>query len=120
MTFSEGMQIDTSTTSTGGGGVGRGIAIGGGVGGLVIVMLALFLGVDPGQVISQQRDAQCYGMGAHMPAIGQQGHGVKAPSGQDFDHHHYHCQGDDPGDAALRPLVGAVKGVSLATGEAGD
>ena len=33
MTFSEGMQIDTSTTSTGGGGVGRGIAIGGGVGG---------------------------------------------------------------------------------------
>lgn len=54
MTFSEGMQIDTSTTSTGGGGVGRGIAIGGGVGGLVIVMLALFLGVDPGQVISQQ------------------------------------------------------------------
>ena len=37
-----------------GGGVGRGIAIGGGVGGLVIVMLALFLGVDPGQVISQQ------------------------------------------------------------------
>ncbi len=56
MTFNEGMQIDTSTTSTsgGGGGGGRGIAIGGGVGGLVIVLLALFLGVDPGQVVSQQ------------------------------------------------------------------
>ncbi|TGD90311.1 hypothetical protein BayCH28_00090 [Mycolicibacterium sp. CH28] len=54
MTFNEGMQIDTSTTSTGGGGVGRGVAIGGGLGGLVIVLLALFLGVDPGQVISQQ------------------------------------------------------------------
>ena len=55
MTFNEGMQIDTSTTSTGGGGGGgRGIAIGGGVGGLVIVLLALFLGVDPGRVISQQ------------------------------------------------------------------
>ena len=54
MTFNEGMQIDTSTTSTGGGGVGRGIAVGGGLGGLVIVLLALFLGVDPGQVISQQ------------------------------------------------------------------
>ena len=55
MTFNEGMRIDTSNTSTSsGGGGGRGIAIGGGVGGLVIVLLALFLGVDPGQVISQQ------------------------------------------------------------------
>ena len=54
MTFNEGMRIDTSTTSTGGGG-GRGIAIGGGVGGMVILLLALFLGVDPGQVISQQQ-----------------------------------------------------------------
>jgi len=54
MTFNEGMRIDTrNTTSTGGGG-GRGIAIGGGVGGLVIVLLALFLGVDPGPVLSQQ------------------------------------------------------------------
>ena len=53
MTFNEGMRIDTSMTSTGGG--GRGIAIGGGVGGMVILLLALFLGVDPGQVISQQQ-----------------------------------------------------------------
>ena len=53
MSFNEGMQIDTSTTSTSGGG-GRGIAIGGGLGGLVVVLLAVFLGVDPGQVISQQ------------------------------------------------------------------
>jgi uncharacterized protein len=56
MTFNEGMQIDTSTTSSsgGGGGGGRGMAIGGGVGGLLIVLVALFLGVDPGNVISQQ------------------------------------------------------------------
>ena len=54
MTFNEGMRIDTSTTSTGGGG-GRGIAIGGGIGGLAIVLLALFLGVDPGPVLSQQQ-----------------------------------------------------------------
>ena len=53
MTFNEGMQIDTSTTSTsgGGGGPGRGIAIGGGIGGLLIVVVALFLGVDPGTVL---------------------------------------------------------------------
>ena len=54
MTFNEGMRIDTSTTSTGGGG-GRGIAVGGGLGGLAIVLLALFLGVDPGPVLSQQQ-----------------------------------------------------------------
>lgn len=57
MTFNEGMQIDTSTSSsTGGGrGGGRGIAVGGGVGGLLIVVIALFLGVDPGTVLPQQQ-----------------------------------------------------------------
>jgi predicted metalloprotease len=49
MTFNEGMQIDTSTTSSSGGS-GRGLAIGGGLGGLVIVVIALLLGVDPGSV----------------------------------------------------------------------
>ena len=57
MTFSEGMQIDTSTTSTSGGGrgPGRGIAIGGGVGGLVILVVALLLGVDPSTVIPPEQ-----------------------------------------------------------------
>jgi predicted metalloprotease len=51
MTFNEGMQIDTSTTSSSGGrGPGRGIAIGGGLSGLVIVVIALLLGVDPGTI----------------------------------------------------------------------
>jgi predicted metalloprotease len=55
MTFNEGMQIDTSTTSSSGGGrgPGRGIAVGGGLGGLLIVVVALFLGVDPSTVIQQ-------------------------------------------------------------------
>jgi predicted metalloprotease len=57
MTFNEGMRIDTSTTSSSGGGRGggRGIAVGGGVGGLLIVVIALFLGVDPGTVLPQQQ-----------------------------------------------------------------
>jgi predicted metalloprotease len=57
MTFREGIEIDTSTTSTsgGGGGSGRGIALGGGVGGLLILVVALFLGVDPSSVIPQQQ-----------------------------------------------------------------
>ena len=56
MTFSEGMQIDTSTTSTSGGGrgPGRGVAVTGGVGGLLILVVALFLGVDPSTVMPQQ------------------------------------------------------------------
>jgi uncharacterized protein len=53
MTFNEGMQIDTSTTSVGGGGRGP-MLIGGGVGGLIIVVVALFLGVDPGNLISAE------------------------------------------------------------------
>src|ERR1700758_2085111 len=54
MTFNEGIQIDTSTGSSSGGGGGRGIAIGGGIGGLVIVVIALLLGVDPGTVLNGQ------------------------------------------------------------------
>src|SRR6202161_4203215 len=52
MTFNEGMQIDTSTTSASGGG-GRGIAIGGGLGGLLFLVVALLLGGDPGKVVNQ-------------------------------------------------------------------
>ena len=56
MTFNEGMRIDTSTTrSSGGGRGGRGIAVGGGLGGLAIMLLALFLGVDPGQMAMPQQ-----------------------------------------------------------------
>ncbi|KUI17811.1 hypothetical protein AU192_02860 [Mycobacterium lehmannii] len=55
MTFNEGMRIDTSTASSsgGGGGPGRGIAVGGGVGGLLVLIVALFLGVDPSTVPQQ-------------------------------------------------------------------
>jgi hypothetical protein len=55
MTFNEGMQIDTSTaSSSGGGGGGLGMAFGGGIGGLLILLVAMFLGVDPGGIVSQQ------------------------------------------------------------------
>ena len=67
MTFNEGMRIDTSTTSSSGGGgrgPGRGIAVGGGLGGLIIVVVALFLGVDPGTVLPQQSPADTQGVEA--------------------------------------------------------
>ena len=53
MTFNEGMQIDTSTASSSGGMGGMPIAIGGGLGGLLILVVAMFLGVDPGHVMNQ-------------------------------------------------------------------
>ena len=57
MTFSEGMQIDTSTTTTSGGGrgPGRGLAIGGGIGGIIVLLIALFLGIDPGTALQSQQ-----------------------------------------------------------------
>lgn len=66
MTFNEGMRIDTSTTSSSGGGrgPGRGIAVGGGIGGLLIVVVALFLGVDPGTVMPQQSPTDAQGVEA--------------------------------------------------------
>lgn len=50
MTFRESGDLDTSGVSGGGGGGRRGMAIGGGVGGIVVVLVALVLGVDPGQL----------------------------------------------------------------------
>jgi uncharacterized protein len=60
MTFNEGMQIDTSTASSSGGGEGGRFALGGGIGGLLIVVVALFLGVDPGRVVNQQMNTSDY------------------------------------------------------------
>jgi hypothetical protein len=54
MTFNEGMQIDTSTASSSGGG-GMGMAVGGGGLGLLILLGALFLGIDPGRIVNQQQ-----------------------------------------------------------------
>lgn len=60
------MRIDTSTASSsgGGGGPGRGIAVGGGVGGLLILVVALFLGVDPSTVVPQQGQYDSQGVQA--------------------------------------------------------
>jgi predicted metalloprotease len=54
MTFNEGMQIDTSTASSSGGG-GMGMAFGGGGLGLLILIGALFFGVDPGGIGTQRQ-----------------------------------------------------------------
>jgi uncharacterized protein len=53
MTFNEGMQIDTSTAESSGGG-GMGMALGGGGVGLLILVAALFFGIDPGKVMPPQ------------------------------------------------------------------
>ncbi|WP_036537861.1 neutral zinc metallopeptidase, partial [Nocardia cyriacigeorgica] len=54
MTFNEGMQIDPNRASSGGGpGMGGKLALGGGAGGLIVLVLTLLLGGDPGSVLGQ-------------------------------------------------------------------
>ncbi|GAA5054072.1 KPN_02809 family neutral zinc metallopeptidase [Nocardia callitridis] len=54
MTFNEGMQIDPNRASSGGGpGRGGKLALGGGAGGLIVLVLTLLLGGDPGSVLGQ-------------------------------------------------------------------
>lgn len=51
MSFNEGVTIDTSSASRGRGG-GRGpMMMGGGIGTLVILLIAMFLGVNPGDLM---------------------------------------------------------------------
>lgn len=55
MTFNEGARMQPGRVSTGGSGGGRGgkLALGGGAGGLVILVLALLFGGDPGSILGQ-------------------------------------------------------------------
>ncbi|MFC8043065.1 neutral zinc metallopeptidase [Nocardia sp. NPDC057353] len=53
MTFNEGLQIDPNRASGGGPGRGGKIALGGGAGGIILVVLALLLGGDPGSILGQ-------------------------------------------------------------------
>lgn len=50
MSFNEGIQIDPGRASGGGGGRG-GLAIGGGLGGVVVLILAIVFGVNPGDLV---------------------------------------------------------------------
>lgn len=47
MTFREGARINPGRVSVGGGGRGPKMAIGGGIGGIVVIVIAVLLGVDP-------------------------------------------------------------------------
>lgn len=80
MTFRQGGRLDTSGVSGGGGGGRggrRGIAVGGGVGGIVVVVIALFLGVDPGQL--------------GLDTAGTAGQGQQSDSAQAFQSHIEQC-----------------------------
>jgi len=59
MTFNEGMQIDPNRVSSGGGpGRGGKIALGGGAGGLIVLVLALLFGGDPSSLLGEFTGAQ--------------------------------------------------------------
>lgn len=50
MTFRRQGSLDTSGVSGGGGGRGRGVALGGGVGGIVVVLIAVMFGINPSEL----------------------------------------------------------------------
>ncbi|MCX4091176.1 neutral zinc metallopeptidase [Nocardia sp. alder85J] len=58
MTFNEGMQIDPDRVSSGGPGPGGMIALGGGAGGLILLVLALLFGGNPGSLLGEFTGAQ--------------------------------------------------------------
>lgn len=58
MTFNEGFQIDPNRVSQGGPGFGGRMALGGGAGGLVLLVLALLFGGNPGSLLGQFTGAQ--------------------------------------------------------------
>ncbi|MBB1029891.1 hypothetical protein G6027_03080 [Dietzia sp. SLG310A2-38A2] len=79
MTFRQSGSLDTSGVSgagRGGRGGRRGVAVGGGVGGLAVVLVALFLGVDPGLLGLDQGDG---------------GRGQTSDSAQQFQTHIDQC-----------------------------
>lgn len=43
------------------------------------------------EVVSQSGDEECHNMGAHVPTVGKQGHGIEDNAGSDLDDHHYGC-----------------------------
>ncbi|WP_378731742.1 neutral zinc metallopeptidase [Nocardia brasiliensis] len=72
MTFNEGMQIDQDAVSSGGPGMGGKLALGGGAGGLIFLVVALLLGGDPGTLLgdftgsqNQQTQSDATGTPAH-------------------------------------------------------
>lgn len=79
MTFRQSGRLDTSGVSGGGRGGrgGRGVAIGGGVGGIVVVVIALFLGVDPAQL--------------GLTESGSDEHGQNSSSAEQFQTHIDQC-----------------------------
>lgn len=60
MTFRDGARVQPGRVSVGGKGGGRSgkLAIGGGAGGLVVIVLALLFGGDPGQILGQLSGAE--------------------------------------------------------------
>ncbi|MFP5346886.1 MAG: neutral zinc metallopeptidase [Actinomycetes bacterium] len=72
MSFNEGIQIDPGRASGGGGGRG-GIAIGGGLGGIAVLILALVFGVNPNDLL---------GGGSQAPAPAQTNQFAHCTGGQ--------------------------------------
>jgi predicted metalloprotease len=94
MSFNSGANLDPSQVT---GGSGRGLAVGGGIGGLVIALVAAFFGLDPSVL----------GMGSNSPFDTSQVN-TAGQSSQSFDH----CKtGDDANRDDTCRIIGTVNSV---------
>ena len=81
---------------------------------------APILGIAGGHAVGKDGQPQGEGVGAHVPAVGHQRHGVEDPAAGDFQHHHHQRQPHHPAGASLGHRVALGEGMDdLAVGGGG-
>ena len=67
------------------------------------------VGVAAGVYVGERRNAQGYNVGAHVPAVREEGHGVQEMAGDDLqDHHRRRQTGNEEGAALTYGASGRV------------
>ena len=69
--------------------------------------------MPPRIMVGKGRDAQCHGMGPHVPSVCQQGHGAEKIPRADLDNHHRQGQQDNPAGIAFTVPVFDIIMVSM-------
>ena len=74
-------------------------------------------GEPPGRGVGEQGKPQGQGMGTHVPAVGEQGHGVEQHTADDLGHHDHHGEQHGPAGVAFSRRVALVEHVRGRQGE---
>ncbi|MNC27829.1 hypothetical protein D3C75_760170 [compost metagenome] len=72
--------------------------------------------VAPCAAVGEHRQAQCQRVRAHVPAVGQHGHGVEPPATDDLHQHHADGEPHRAAGVAFGQRIAVVEAVLVATG----